>query len=228
MSLDHLMILAVMPGFLLMVYFYKRDKHEPEPQEKVQKVLGWGAAVSLLAIVIELPLQYLFNQLVPEQSWAGIFLSAFVVAATVEEFCKYGVMRKCIYDDPEFNEPYDGVVYCVAASLGFAIAENVLYVLGGGLGVAILRAFLAVPAHALFGVFMGYFLGRSKFVEPEHRFKFHVYGLSFAIVTHGLYDFVLMSGIPKIQLTVLPLMGLFWMIGLWKVKTLVAASPFKG
>lgn len=219
--------MAVLPGFLLMFYFYKRDKHEPEPREKVEKVLGWGAAVAFLAIVIELPLSYLFAQFVSEQSWASIFLSAFVVAATVEELCKYGVMRKTIYDDPDFNEPYDGVVYCVAASLGFAIAENILYVLGGGLGVALLRAVLAVPAHALFGVFMGYFLGLSKFVDPSKRGRYHLYGLAFAILSHGLYDFVLMSGVPAIQFTVLPLMGLFWVVGLWKVKTLVAASPFK-
>jgi len=212
----------------LMLYFYKKDIHEPEPVEKVRKVLLWGALVSVLAVLLELPLQYAVQHTFAAGSLSLAFFNAFLVAATVEELCKYLVVRKTIYDDPEFNEPYDGIVYCVAASLGFAIAENILYVLSGGIGVAILRALLSVPAHALFGVFLGYFMGLSKFAEPSRRLRFHMVGLVIAIATHGLYDFVLFTGIPTVQLTVFPLMGLFWMVGLWKVKKLVAASPFIG
>jgi protease PrsW len=228
MGLDTLIGMAVLPGFLLMMYFYKKDIHEPEPVDKVRKVLLWGAAVSALAIAVELPLNYVVNETFAEGSMSHAFFMAFLVAATVEELCKYLVVRKTIYDDPEFDEPYDGIVYCVAASLGFAIAENILYVLGGGIGVAILRALLSVPAHALFGVFLGYFMGLSKFVEPPKRLRYHLVGLAIAIFTHGLYDFVLFTGKPMVQLTVFPMMGVFWMLGLWKVKKLVAASPFIG
>lgn len=223
-----LLTMAVMPGFLLMLYFYKKDIHEPEPVETVRKVLLWGAASSLLAIMLELPIMWIGSSTLTLGVYGNAFFQAFVVAALVEELCKYLVVRKTVYDDPEFDEPYDGIVYCVAASLGFAIAENILYVLSGGIGVAIVRALLAVPAHALFGVFLGYFLGAAKFAPPERRSRYHLAGLCIAIFTHGLYDFVLFTEVPKIQLTVFPIMGLFWVVGIWKVKRHVAQSPHIG
>ena len=73
---------------------------------------------------------------------------------------------------------------------------------------------------------MGYYIGRSKFAPPEGRTKYHIIGLAIAIFTHGAYDFVLMSGKPLLMITVLPMMGLFWALGLWKVKKLVGESPF--
>ena len=223
--MDTLLAIAVLPGFLLMLFFYKKDEHEPEPREKVLKVLGWGAAVSIVALVIEVCWGQLFAS-ISESSWLGISLKAFVVAALTEELCKYWVVKRTIYDDPEFNEPYDGIVYCVAASLGFAVVENVLFVLAGGLGVGILRAFLAVPAHALFGVFMGYYVGLAKLENSEHSPKLIRTGIAIAVFTHGLYDFVIFSQVPLLQLTVLPMMGVFWMIGLAKVRKHVAISPF--
>jgi protease PrsW len=223
---DTLLALAVAPGAGLMYYFYKRDTHEPEPRDKVLKVMGWGAAVSIVAVIVELLLMAVLEPLADPGTALAIFFQAFLVAATVEELCKYGVVRATIYNDPEFNEPYDGVVYCVAASLGFAIVENVLYVAGGGFGVGIVRALLSVPAHALFGVFMGYYIGRSKFAPPGERARYHFIGLAIAIFTHGAYDYVLMSGKPLLIMTVLPMMGLFWALGLWKVKKLVDESPF--
>jgi RsiW-degrading membrane proteinase PrsW (M82 family) len=225
---DMLLALAVAPGAGLMYYFYKRDEHEPEPRNKVLKVMGWGAAVSVVAIIVELILMSAFEPMAEPGSVLAVFLHAFVVAATVEELCKYWVVRATIYKDPEFDEPYDGVVYCVAASLGFAIVENILYVANGGFGVGIIRAILSVPAHALFGVFMGYYLGRSKFAPPGERTKYHLMGLAIAIFAHGAYDYVLMSGKPLLIITVLPMMGVFWALGLWKVKKLVNESPFAG
>jgi len=42
----------------------------------------------------------------------------------------------------------------------------VMYVGQGGLGVAALRAFTAVPGHALTGVIMGAYVGGAKFGRP--------------------------------------------------------------
>lgn len=223
---DALLALAVAPGAGLMYYFYKRDTHEPEPRNKVLKVMGWGAAVSVVAVIVELMLMAGFEGVATPGSPLEIFFHAFIVAALVEELCKYWVVRASVYKNPEFDEPYDGIVYCVAASLGFAIVENILYVFSGGFGVGIIRALLSVPAHALFGVFMGYYIGRSKFAPAEKRFRYHLLGIGLAVFAHGAYDYVLMSQEPLLIMTVLPMMGVFWVLGLWKVKKLVAQSPF--
>lgn len=209
-----------------MLYFYKRDTHEPEPQEKVAQMMGWGALCVIPALILELTAPAIFP-LVNGDNLFSIALNAYLVVALAEELCKFIAVKKKIYDDPELDEPYDGVVYCVATSLGFAIVENVLYVFSGGFGVGILRALMAVPAHALFAVFMGYYVGKSKFVEdPGLRTRYLATGLLVAVASHGTYDFVLFTNIPALQLTVFPLLGLFWAVALWKVRKAVAVSPF--
>jgi protease PrsW len=78
-------------------------------------------------------------------------------------------------------------------SMGFATIENILYVAQGGIGVAILRIFTAVPAHATFGVLMGYFVGLAKFKGMQTG-PYLLLGLITAILFHGAYDFGLFTG----------------------------------
>src|SRR5690606_34909890 len=89
----------------------------------------------------------------------------------------------------EFDEPFDGIVYAVMVSLGFAATENIAYVVQGGYEVALLRAFTAVPAHATFGIMMGYYMGKAKF--SLRRQQLNLLGLFLATLFHGAYDFFL-------------------------------------
>lgn len=80
-------------------------------------------------------------------------------------------------------------------SLGFATLENIMYVLGsadvdvkGGFVTGVVRMFTAVPAHAICGVIMGYFFGKSKF-EDEHKQKNLALALIAPAAFHGAYDF---------------------------------------
>ncbi|MFA7483558.1 MAG: PrsW family glutamic-type intramembrane protease [Vulcanimicrobiota bacterium] len=94
---DALLALAVAPGAGLMYYFYKRDTHEPEPRDKVLKVMGWGAAVSVVAVIVELMLITGFEGMAAPGSPLEVFFHAFIVAALVEELCKYWVVRASVY-----------------------------------------------------------------------------------------------------------------------------------
>ena len=67
----------------------------------------------------------------------------------------------------EFDEHYDGIVYGAAVSLGFATVENILYLFANGLESALGRAILPVSSHALFGVIMGYYLGKQSFLKER-------------------------------------------------------------
>jgi RsiW-degrading membrane proteinase PrsW (M82 family) len=111
-----------------------------------------------------------------------------------EEGFKYLMMKRRTWDSPEFNCQYDGVVYAVFTALGFALWENISYVLHYGLSTALVRAVTAVPGHACFGVFMGILYGIAKKEERsgyEQRSKL-VRSLSVVIpaVIHGAYDYV--------------------------------------
>ena len=61
--------------------------------------------------------------------WLGEspFVFSFVISGGVEEFVKWFIIFFVAFNQTFFNEPYDGVVYTVAVSLGFATLENVLY-----------------------------------------------------------------------------------------------------
>ena len=126
-----------------------------------------------------------------------LLVYAFVVVALTEEGMKYLVLRLYAYPQKEFDEPYDGIMYGVAVSLGFASIENVLYVFGSTgseVQTGIVRMFTAVPAHAMFGVMMGYHVGKAKFLTTSRRTLEHLIGLGTAVLFHGLYDYFLFLG----------------------------------
>jgi RsiW-degrading membrane proteinase PrsW (M82 family) len=175
-----LLALAVAPGAVLLKYVLIKDKYEPEPLRLVAKTFFLGAISTLAAIVFE----FAFNIRLP-------FLRQFVSVALIEECLKFLAVWFAAYRSPHFDEAMDGIVYGVAASLGFATVENIAYVFGGGVGTAIIRAFLSVPSHAAYGGIMGYYLGLAKLSRqqaPNNESKLMLKGLIIAVILHGAFD----------------------------------------
>ncbi len=199
-----LLILSILPTIIILWYFYRKDKYNKEPKKVLLKLF-------LLSAIITIPLAILFQTIIEAFSPAGIigiFISAFISAALIEECLKYWMVKRFVFHKPYFDEVIDGIVYAVTASLGFATLENILYIFGDpeGLSVAIIRAFTAVPAHALDGALLGYFLGLAKFApEPGMRKKLIRRGLLYAITFHGLYDFFLFTD-TLLALLIIPLL----------------------
>ncbi len=184
-----LLLLAMVPVFVIIFYVYIKDKYEKEPIRFLFYNFLLGAIVSviittLLYIIIEIPLPLKNHDSVFEQ-----FIKAFFVVGFSEEFSKYIIIRYYAQPHEEYNEPFDGIVYAVMVSMGFAATENIMYVLQGGMEVALIRAFTAVPAHATFAILMGYFMGKAKF--SKNRIVLNLTGLFLAVLFHGAYDFFL-------------------------------------
>ena len=138
-------------------------------------------------IIAEFAVQGMFSDLTSTAAQA--FAQAFLVAGLCEEGFKFLVLHKFCARKKDFDEPMDGMVYGVVASLGFATLENVLYVLGGGMDVALARAATAVPAHACFGGLMGYFYAKAHF--GTRSTGGYMMALAIPIVAHGIYNFPL-------------------------------------
>lgn len=170
-----LLLLAVAPGAFWLWYFWHRDRLEPEPRGLVLRVFFLGMASALPLALLEAP--------VPKP-WDMI-----IAAPIIEEVGKFLVVFLFVYRNREFDEPMDGIVYGVAAALGFATIENILYVMQAGAGVAIVRALLSVPGHALWGCLWGYALGRAKFRREPGGTGLVVGALLLAILCHGLFNF---------------------------------------
>jgi len=195
MSILLALALALAPGACIMVYIYAKDKHEKEPIRLLIVSFIFGMISVIITLLISWPLDILIP--IDENDLTEQAVHAFFLVALVEEFSKFIYVRGILYRDKNFNEPFDGIVYAVMVGMGFATLENIVYVSSGGIEVALMRMFTAVPAHATFAVLMGYYLGKAKF---EHRRAYMaIYGLLAATLFHGLYDyFWFISFVPGI------------------------------
>lgn len=185
----NLLFFAVVPVFIIILYIYIKDKHEKEPKKLLLISFILGAIVSIVITTILYVFFDLFLPIPEKYSVWQQFIKAFFIVGLTEEFSKYIIVRYYAQTKRQYNEPFDGIVYAVMVSMGFAATENIFYVLEGGYQVALIRAFTAVPAHATFGILMGYFMGIAKF--SNNRIKWNLIGLLLAIVFHGSYDFFL-------------------------------------
>lgn len=187
MDFVFLVFLALMPGFGLLYFILYMDRNEQEPLGLVIFVILMGAVSAAPAGLIELGLQSLpFPAL---GKWGDAFMEAFLKVAWVEELCKLAVVFLLVWRKPVFNEESDGIVYVTASALGFAMLENILYVLNHGIGTGIMRAITAVPLHCFTGVVMGYFVGKARVSSDKRRRLANILvGFFLAVFFHGIYD----------------------------------------
>lgn len=222
-----LLLLAIAPVVIILFYIYFRDKYEKEPLGLLLKALFLGGLTVIPIIYTE---EFLMEFLPAFEfsNRAHAFFEAFVIAGFSEEIFKFLAFYILIWKSKEYNEHFDGIVYAVFVSLGFALIENVKYVYNYGETVAITRAFLAVPAHALFGVTMGYYLSLSKFSLNKYtKQTYFIYALIFPIILHGSYDFILMANEPLGILIFIPFIIYLWKTGFKRIKVLSNESKFK-
>lgn len=205
----NLVLIATAPVFIILAYVYYRDKYEHEPLSLLLEGLIAGMVIVFPVIYFE---NFIHSAGANLSGLSGAFWGAFLVAALTEESLKFFAVYVLIWKNPNFNERFDGIVYAVFVSLGFALIENLKYVfsLPEGMHVGLTRAFTAVPAHAMFGVSMGFWLGLARF-NISKRKKYLMLALLFPLLFHGIYDFILMSQIPLLLLFFFPFVGyLLW------------------
>jgi RsiW-degrading membrane proteinase PrsW (M82 family) len=218
-----ILLASLAPVFIILFYIYFRDKYEKEPLRMLVKAMLAGVLIILPVIFVEQWLSALspFSEKVGAAAW-----HAFVVAGSTEELFKFLALYLLIWKSPSFNEKFDGIVYAVFVSLGFAAVENVMYVLDGGIQTAAIRAVTAVPAHAIFGVTMGYYLGIAHMYK-ELRKQYLLKAIAIPVLLHGIYDFILMVEVGWLLILFFPYLILLYVMGIKKMKTLSEASVFK-
>ena len=220
-----LIFISLLPGLLIGIWVYYLDKYEKEPVGLMLRAFFFGSLSTIPAMAF----QIIFKNYENPYSLIETAFFTFCVVAFSEETSKYYFLRKYIYQNQEFDEPIDGVIYGTMIGMGFATTENILYVLGeyGGYSTAIGRAFTAVPAHAIFAIFMGAYMGLAKF-NPLYKRFFMLKGWLLAVFFHGLYDFFLIQKAHE-ELMILSLLTLFWgwVLARRIIRISQELSPFK-
>ncbi len=187
---------GIVPPILLLYYIWTLDKVEQEPIGLVLKTFFFGMLSVIPAVVLEIFGGGLLSFIgVPYDTWLYYALDCFLVVAFAEEFSKRMMARFSIWNNPEFNYRFDAVLYLTASALGFAAAENIMYLIDSDLGGVLGRL---IPVHTICGVFMGYYLGFAKTAEldgdREALKKWNRLSLLVPMLIHGFYDFTLSTG----------------------------------
>ncbi len=178
------LVIAVTPTILLLIFIARHDVNEKEPFLLLVKLFFLGVLTVIPAVILESVVQF------PTYDYFDVFAYAFVGVALIEEGLKYIAVKCAVRRADSFDEIFDGIIYCVFVSLGFATIENILYVLQFGTSTGLLRAITAVPAHAVFAVSMGYFMGVHRAVGGKVN-KFLI--LFAPTLLHAIYDFILFA-----------------------------------
>ena len=205
-------IIALVPAFIWLAFFYLQDRLEPEPK---QFVLGMFVLGAVLAAAIGIPL---VENVFRVSHWLytntmTTLIGGILVVGFTQEFIKYAAVRYTMYHSDEFDEMPDGIVYATAAGLGYATMLNIQFVVSNGgvdLGAGVIRMAVVALAQASFAGITGYFLGRAKF-ESEPIWWMPL-GITLAAVLNGLFNWlrgrVVQSNLSLTGASVNPWLGL--------------------
>ncbi|MDE1882404.1 MAG: PrsW family intramembrane metalloprotease [Rhodospirillales bacterium] len=180
--------IAILPALLLWeIAAIKVNVRLPKATRK--RLFKLGARFALLALLIEF-----LESLVPETGlspMAHACVRSLLLAAVPEELVKFAAVKR--FGKRELDEIGPGIAILVAVgcSLGFAVFENKLYVLGGGFMVWVVRALSAVPMHAIFGFTMGSFMALSWQSPKGSDDRLVLLALVVPIMFHFSYDFLI-------------------------------------
>lgn len=195
-----LLFISVFPVVVIGRLIYIRDK-DKEPFSLLFKLFLGGIGSCFLVLFISLVISIfcpVFQISMQSLNLFNLFLYIFIFIGLLEEFSKWFFVYIISYNNKFFDRIYDMIVYCVFVSLGFACLENILYVFDRGFTVGVIRALLAVPGHACDGVFMGYYLGLSKYHllhgNKKEMNKNKLLSILVPALLHTFYDFCLFSG----------------------------------
>lgn len=192
---------AVIPAIVLMVYIYRHDKREKEPGKLLLRCVIGGCLSAFAAMLMETGATWLMDWYFSRHGASDVQYAVMtaIMVGLAEEGAKYFFLKRSTWKSPEFNYRFDGMVYAVFVSLGFAALENVLYVFSyKDMSVAMQRAVLTIPAHASFAVYMGLYYARAKSAQVNGN----AYGTALnqwlayltAVFLHAVYDGAIMIG----------------------------------
>lgn len=213
------LLIAVTPSIVLLLFIAHHDVNEKEPAGLLLKLFMLGVLSVIPAVILEFMVQF------PTYNYFDIFAYAFFGVALIEEGVKFMAVKLALKRAKSFDEVFDGIIYCVYVSLGFATIENILYVLQYGTSTGLVRAITAVPAHAVFAVSMGYFMGIIKAGRGGTVNRFLV--LFAPTLLHAIYDFILFANFDWSLIVFIPYVAWIYSKAVRMIKDTYNLEPFE-
>ena len=183
-----IVITALLPAVILGWWIYKKDSARPEPLRLLIMAFFYGIGSAFLSLLISTMMGFMGFLVYDLGSFAGAVSTALFAASLPEEVAKLTMLWLFLRKNPYYDEYLDGIVYAACVGLGFAGAENILYLLQSSdwVGTGIVRGLTAVPAHFAIACAMGYFYSKRHFGDKSTLTTACV--LAVPIIIHWVYD----------------------------------------
>ncbi len=217
---QHLLILpAVLPVFFWAAYHYHHDRHLPEPAWTPALAFCLGAlavgVAKLLYLGLE-PIGLRYDALaLAESNRRVLFAYALLVIGPLEELAKLLPFLVVILRLRAFDEPVDGIIYASFIGLGYAAAENFLYLDHLSPFEAAARGFASPVVHILFASIWAHWITSDWLARRPFGRSLWV-GFLAAASLHGVYDFLVLQS----PVSALPIAAIM-IVALWVWRLLV-------
>ncbi|MFA6502936.1 MAG: PrsW family glutamic-type intramembrane protease [Candidatus Paceibacterota bacterium] len=190
-TLGYAFIGGLLPSFIWLYFLLKEDSRCPEPRT----IIALAFVVGMVAVPLAIPLE----------QWAKVHLEGGMPVLTawalIEEFLKYVMAAALILWRPAVDEKPDYVIYMITVALGFAAAENMLFLLApisnGHIAASIftgdIRFMGSTMLHVLASATIGFALAFSHDSHPATRIFAGAGGLILAIALHTLFNALIIT-----------------------------------
>ncbi|MEK7133728.1 MAG: PrsW family glutamic-type intramembrane protease [Patescibacteria group bacterium] len=182
---------GILPALAWLWFWRREDSAHPEPR----RLIALAFLAGMVAVAVVIPM---------EKYVAPFFTSTtlvFTVWSAMEEIIKYAMARVTVLRRREDDEPIDPVIYMVTVALGFAAAENTLFLLSPLSGDTLIQTFLtgnlrfvgATLLHVLSSAAIGVFLGLSFYKTRRIRRVYVIVGVILASLLHSAFNFLILN-----------------------------------
>ena len=179
---------ALLPVFILGWWIYRKDSLRPEPLRMLYKAFFYGVLSTGISLLISTLMGSVGLFVYDLGTFKGAVSTALLAAAVPEEIAKLTMLLLFLRKNPYYDEYFDGIVYAACIGLGFAGAENILYLLQSEdwMLTGIMRGLSAVPAHFSMACAMGYFYNKRHFGDRSPLTMVCI--LAVPIIFHWVWD----------------------------------------
>ncbi|MFT7328423.1 MAG: RsiW-degrading membrane proteinase PrsW (M82 family) [Crocinitomicaceae bacterium] len=205
-----ILLTGVIPTLLWLFFWLREDRFHPEPRGLLILTFFAGA----LAVFLVLPLEQLVKY------FGAIGITKIIIFAAAEEIVKFGAVFMIAFNSSYLDEPIDYAIYLITGALGFATAENVLFLLEPSLQQNIsfiietgtLRFLGASILHSILAALLGLIIGLVFYKKRSTKIMFGAIGLGIVIILHTFFNyFIIKYG----EINGLLTLGILWVVTLF-------------
>lgn len=228
MVINMMILIAIIPSIIIGLLVYKSDKKEKEPFKELLKAFLMGILSVIITLAISVIIS-LFDIDMDSLNLLELTLYVLLTIGLVEEFSKFLCVNIFLRNNKNYNYMYDGIVYSIYISLGFATIENILYLIDSNIALGIIRAVVTVPAHVFFAIFMGYYFSKYMYSISIHKKekKYLLYSLLIPVILHTIFDTLLFSGNVVLAIIFIIFIVLLYVVSIKQmIKGIKEEKPF--